>query len=174
MKGTSLFSSIGIAETFFKNVGIDILVANELLKDRAKLYSQIYPRSKMISGNILDKNIFNNIINQTNENVDFLIASPPCQGMSVAGKNRNTKQMLMDERNYLVFKVIDFIKIKKPKFILIENVPTFFKLLLPFQKQLLNVVDILSINFKDKYIIEAQEYDTSLYGIPQKKNTCNY
>lgn len=168
MKGASLFSSIGIAETFFKDVGVDILVANELLKDRAKLYSQIYPHSKMISGDILDENIFNNITH-TNDDIDFLIASPPCQGMSVAGKNRNTEQMLMDERNYLVFKVIDFIKIKKPKFILIENVPTFFKLLLPFHNQLLNVVDILSIIFKDKYIIEAQAYDTSLYGIPQKR-----
>ena len=169
MVGTSLFSSIGIAETYFKDVGIDISVANELLQDRANLYSKIYPDSKMISGDILDDNIFKNILTHTNENLDFLIASPPCQGMSVAGKNRNIEQMLMDERNYLVFKVIDFIKIKKPKFILIENVPTFFKLLLPFQKQLLNVVDILSIIFKDKYIIEAQEYDTSLFGVPQKR-----
>jgi len=169
MVGASLFSSIGIAETYFKNVGINISVANELLQDRANLYNRIYPNSKMISGDILDDNIFRNILTQTKENLDFLIASPPCQGMSIAGKNRNIEQMLMDERNYLVFKVIDFIKIKKPKFILIENVPTFFKLLLPFQKQLLNVVDILSIIFKDKYIIEAQEYDASLFGVPQKR-----
>ena len=32
--------------------------------------------------------------------------------MSVAGKNRNIAQMLNDERNYLVFKIIDFIKLK--------------------------------------------------------------
>ena len=76
------------------------------------------------------KSIEVTIYERTPDNLDFLIASPPCQGMSVAGKNRNVEQMLIDERNYLVFKVIEFIQLKNPKYILIENVPTFFKLLL--------------------------------------------
>lgn len=169
MIGTSLFSSVGIAETYLKDIGIDITVANELLEDRANLYRSIYNNSNMIQGNILDKNIFDSIIQSSSSKVDFLIASPPCQGMSVAGKNRNTDQMLMDERNYLVFKVIEFIQIKQPKYILIENVPTFFKLLLPFKNKLYKIIDILNILFKDKYNIEAKEYDASLYGVPQKR-----
>lgn len=48
--------------------------------------------------------------------------------MSVAGKNRSTDEMLKDERNYLVFKIIDFIKIKNLITFLIENVPTFFRI----------------------------------------------
>ena len=34
IKGASMFASAGIAETYFKKAGIDIVVANELLKKR--------------------------------------------------------------------------------------------------------------------------------------------
>ena len=115
MIGASLFSSAGIAETYFEEVGINIVAANELVQERADLYQALYPNSKMIAGNILDDNVFKALLKNTPEKLDFLIASPPCQGMSVAGKNRNTEQMLNDERNYLVFKIIDFIKLKSPE-----------------------------------------------------------
>lgn len=169
MKGTSLFSSVGIAETYLKDLDINISVANELIEDRAMLYQTLYKDSKMISGDILNKIVFNKVVELSDDNLDFLIASPPCQGMSVAGKNRKVEQMLMDSRNYLVFKVIEFIKLKNPKFVLIENVPTFFKLLLPFENELYKIKDILHLIFHEKYNIEAEEYDASDFGVPQKR-----
>ena len=56
--GVSLFSSAGIAETYFKELGIDIRVANELLPKRADLYRYFYPNTNMIQGDITEKNIF--------------------------------------------------------------------------------------------------------------------
>ena len=41
MNGLSLFSSAGIGETYFKEVGINIVVANELVDKRANLYLEI-------------------------------------------------------------------------------------------------------------------------------------
>jgi DNA (cytosine-5)-methyltransferase 1 len=38
MIGASLFSSAGIAETYFEEVGINIIAANELIQERANLY----------------------------------------------------------------------------------------------------------------------------------------
>ena len=169
MIGASLFSSAGIAETYLEDVGVNIIAANELIKERADLYQSLYPKSKMIAGNILDENVFKTIVKNTPKKLDFLIASPPCQGISVAGKNRNLEQMLTDERNYLVFKIIDFIKLKSPDFALIENVPTFFKMELPFQNKQLKVIDILSIVFKSKYNIEAEVYDAAEYGVAQRR-----
>ena len=169
MIGTSLFSSIGIAETFLEDIGINISVANELIEERSKLYQTIYPKTKMINGNILNDNIFKSILEHSGDKVDFLLASPPCQGMSVAGKNRNVKQMLTDSRNFLVFRIIEFITIKSPKFILIENVPTFFKLELPFQNRFYKIYDILSILFKSQYEIEADVYNALNYGVPQRR-----
>ena len=169
MLGASLFSSAGIAETYFEEVGIDIIAANELIQERANLYQALYPKSKMIAGNILDEKVFKTLVKSTPKKLDFLIASPPCQGMSVAGKNRNVAQMLTDERNYLLFKIVDFIKLKSPDFVLIENVPTFFKLLLPYKNQQLKVLEILNIQFEEEYNIEADVYDAAEFGVAQRR-----
>ena len=42
MKGLSLFANAGIAETFLADVGVDIVVANELLEERANFYRHLY------------------------------------------------------------------------------------------------------------------------------------
>ena len=168
IKGVSLFSSAGIGEAFFRDSGIDIVVANELLPDRASLYADLYKDTNMICGDILDKKIFNTIIEKSGK-IDFLIATPPCQGMSVAGKNRDLYTMHTDMRNLLVFKVIDLIKIKKPKYILIENVPNFLKVKLPYNNKLMLLEDILNHLFGKEYDICTKIMDTSRYGVPQKR-----
>ncbi|HHV6867988.1 TPA: DNA cytosine methyltransferase, partial [Haemophilus influenzae] len=100
IRGLSLFSGSGIGEYFLSRVGIDIIVANELIKKRADLYQKIYPNHKMVTGDIRNQSIFNKVLNVALANqVDFLIASPPCQGMSVAGKNRDVSNMATDNRN---------------------------------------------------------------------------
>lgn len=169
MLGASLFSSAGIAETYLEEVGINIIAANELVQERANLYQALYPKSKMIAGSILYENVFKTLVKHTPNKLDFLIASPPCQGMSVAGKNRSTEQMLNDERNYLVFKIIDFIKLKSPDFVLIENVPTFFKLLLPYKNKYLKVTEILNLFFDKEYNIDANVYDAADYSVAQRR-----
>ncbi len=169
LTGASMFSSAGIAEQYLFDAGIDVVAANELLQERADLYQAQYPKSNIICGDILNTATFQALVNSTPEKLDFLIASPPCQGMSVAGKNRTIEQMLKDERNFLVFKIIDFIKIKNPDFILIENVPTFFKLELPFNSKRMKIVDILNIEFGEIYNIEPGVYDAADYGVPQRR-----
>jgi DNA (cytosine-5)-methyltransferase 1 len=169
MIGVSLFSSAGIAETYLRDVGINIVVANELIKERSELYQACYPDAKMINGNILDDNIFKSIVNNSPKKIDFLIASPPCQGMSMAGKNRSVEQMRTDQRNYLVFKIIDFIKIKSPDYVLIENVPAFLKITLPYNGMQLKVVEILEIIFGKNYNVKANVYDSSEYGVAQRR-----
>ena len=54
LKGVSLFSSGGIGEAFFEDTSVDIIVANELLKDRAELYAKMHKKTNMIVGDILD------------------------------------------------------------------------------------------------------------------------
>ena len=169
MTGVSLFSSAGIAEYYFDQVGIDIIAANELIEERANLYSKTYQNSTMIAGNILDHNVFKRIVEISDKKIDFLIASPPCQGMSMAGKNRNAAEMVKDTRNYLVLKVIDFISIIKPRFILIENVPNFLKLNLSFQGQIYTLPDLLVKLFGDKYNVEAEVLDAANFGVPQRR-----
>ena len=169
MKGVSLFSSAGIGEVYLKEMGIEIIVANELLEKRAKLYKDLYPETDVVIGDIADDKIYKEILKKTGKKIDCLLATPPCQGMSVAGKNRNISAMMLDERNYLIFRVIDFIKKKSPNFILIENVPAFLKLELPYGGKQYNILKLLELFFNKKYIIEADILDASDYGVPQKR-----
>ena len=42
MKALSLFANIGVAEAYLDELGIDVVLANELVKRRADLYSEIF------------------------------------------------------------------------------------------------------------------------------------
>ena len=118
INAVSLFANVGIAETYLGELGVDVVVANELLTDRCRFYSHLYPSVNMINGDITDPNTFAHIIDESKKNkVEFLFATPPCQGMSCAGR-KDPK----DPRNYLIFYAVEAIKELKPRFALIENV----------------------------------------------------
>ena len=119
LNGLSLFANVGIAEAYFESMGIDIKVANEIDENRAKFYQEVYPHSHMICGDITDDAVRESIVNESiKKKVDFIIATPPCQGMSEAGL-----RLEFDPRNQLIWYAIDVIKKVKPRFVLLENVP---------------------------------------------------
>lgn len=166
IKGASLFSSAGIAETYFQEIGIDIKVANELLPKRAQLYSYFHPQTKMICGDITNNVIFDNLLSEIKNNgCKFLIATPPCQGMSSLGK----KEYSVDKRNYLIFYVLDIIDECDFDYILIENVPKFLKLFFPFNNKVMLLEDIVKEKYSKKYNIEALVLNAADYGVPQSR-----
>lgn len=170
MRGISLFSSAGIGEYFLEKNGIEIVVANELLEKRASLHKELYPQCAVVVGDITDNKIYDEIISSTKgQKIDFIIASPPCQGMSVAGKNRKTEEMSLDERNYLILSVIRTIKELKPEYVIIENVPLLLKLVLKFNDEYLNVEEILKREIGEWYNIVSSIFDTADYGVPQHR-----
>ena len=65
MKGVSLFSSAGIAETYFEEIGLKIEVANEIEKKRCDFFEHLYPNAKMICGDIQNNEIKKEIIIET-------------------------------------------------------------------------------------------------------------
>ena len=96
--GLSLFSNVGIGEAMLSDINIEIAVANEIDKKRAQFYKNLYPKTNMICGDIRDDKIYNAIISSSiKSEVDFIIATPPCQGMSTIG-NKDP----LDARNYLI------------------------------------------------------------------------
>lgn len=169
LSGLSLFSSAGIGETYFKDVGIDIKVANELIEKRANLYKAISPETTVVCGDITNNDVFSNIIKACPEKVDFLLASPPCQGMSVAGKNRCQQTMESDKRNYLITYVVKAIQITDPTYVLIENVPALLKLKLMYESEYRTVLGILQYELEGKYLIDSSVVDSSDYCVPQTR-----
>ena len=72
MKALSLFSGGGIGETFLEQIGIKTVVANELLPERANIYSFRFPNTDMIVGDIKTKK--SEIIQKAkSEEIDLLI-----------------------------------------------------------------------------------------------------
>ncbi|MGN0967369.1 MAG: DNA cytosine methyltransferase [Candidatus Coprovivens sp.] len=161
LKGVSLFANVGIAETYLKEAGIDIVVANELEEKRANFYQFLYPEANMIIGDITDEKIFDDVYKASIENkVDFLIATPPCQGMSLAGK-RNP----LDKRNQLIYYAIEMIKKLKPKYILLENVPQLLKTKIKIEDNVIYISDYVKnelgneYNFADESLVSAMDYE---------------
>lgn len=169
MKGLSLFASAGIAETYLRDIGIEITVANELLPVRANFYSHLYPESKMIQGDITKAEIKQKIESEITGDLEFLIATPPCQGFSTLGRNKKNESFSDDERNFLIFDVFHFIDKYDFKYIFIENVPRFFQMYYPFNGKLLNIIDILNIKYAKDYIIEHDILNAKDYGVPQSR-----
>ena len=133
MKALSLFANVGIAETYLRDLGIDVVLANELVEQRAKFYSHLYPRCKMICGDITKQNVFDEIVTESKSaGIDLVMATPPCQGMSSLGR----KEYDTDQRNFLIFRVFDVIDSLDLDFVIIENVPKFFKMFFNLKKHI--------------------------------------
>ncbi len=158
--GLSLFSNVGIAEILLDEINVNIKIANEIIKERSEFYKETYPNTDVICGDITQSNIFNEIVRKAkSENIDFIISTPPCQGMSNAGKKDKN-----DPRNYLITYAIEMIKKIKPKYVFIENVPQQLKTYINFENESLLIPDYLKkslikeYNFSDKEIINSADY----------------
>jgi DNA (cytosine-5)-methyltransferase 1 len=129
----SLFSSAGVGCYGFKKVGFECIATNEIIARRLDVqkandkckYSEGY-----IYGDITDssvkKKLYNVITNfKINEKIDditLVVATPPCQGISVANHKKNMKDL---KRNSLVVESLEMIGYIKPVFFIIENVARF-------------------------------------------------
>lgn len=164
LRGLSLFANIGVAEAYFEKIGINIVLANEIVEKRADFYKAVYPHTEMICGDITVENTRTEIVDKAiKKNVNFIIATPPCQGMSVAG-NRDPH----DVRNQLIFYAVDVIKRVKPSYILLENVPRQLKTIITVEGKSIKIGDYLKNELSDVYFFnENTLVKAKDYGVPQ-------
>jgi DNA (cytosine-5)-methyltransferase 1 len=166
LKTLSLFSNVGIGETFLKENNIEVVVANELLEKRAEFYKHLYPNTNMVVGDITNNEIFNEIEYECAVNgIDLIIATPPCQGMSIAGKMKDD-----DPRNTLIIHVVKLIKSLKPTYVMIENVPRMPETYIVVDDKPIKIKDYLfeELNIYG-YNINSKNVDFADYGVPQHR-----
>lgn len=164
IKAMSLFANVGIAETYLNEIGIDVVVANEIEHQRVRFYNHLYPSTQMIEGDITSKEIQDKLVELAkNEKVELIMATPPCQGMSTAGKKDKN-----DARNLLIKDAAKVIKEVKPKYIFFENVPEQLNTYIEYKNDEILIPDYLKKEFEndyyfnDNFIINAADY-----GVPQ-------
>ncbi len=166
MKGLSLFANVGIAETYLDEMNINIVIANELLENRCKFYKHCHPDADVICGDITKSNVYNKIITEAkNKKIDFIIATPPCQGMSLAG----TKNPL-DPRNSLIKYAIDAILDLKPKYALLENVVQQLKTPIEYEGKTILIPEYIKKKLEKDYNINSNQVINAMdYGVPQNR-----
>jgi len=162
LRGVSLFANVGIAETYIYKHDIEIVVANELLPNRAAFHKENHPKCNMIQGDITKSEIYNKIVTEAKKHkCDFLIATPPCQGMSVAGKMKED-----DPRNSLIKFVIEMIKELQPSHALIENVQGVLKTSILHNGKSIKIVEYINNEllplgyFINPVVVNAADYAT--------------
>lgn len=167
----SMFSSAGVAETYFEKHGIHVKVASELLPERASFYRHLYPETTMIQGDITDETVFAKVIDAAQrERCKFLIATPPCQGMSTAGLQRKN-----DPRNRLIIQVVEAIKILKPHFAMIENVPEILQTKIEINGEWVLIDQYLRNELGALYFFNERKIVNAMhYGVAQSRERCMY
>jgi DNA (cytosine-5)-methyltransferase 1 len=174
----SLFSSAGIGELGLKACGMNILLSNELIKERCDLYKENYKDTISICGDIWEqKDTIINTWNSMNIGSPFLIyATPPCQGMSFNGLGkllyeiRAGRRPKEDPRNRLIIPTIHIIKKLKPKWVLLENVPTMLNTIIRKDEGgYKNIMDYLKEELGPDYEGKAEVVNCADYGIPQTR-----
>ena len=166
IKGVSLFANVGIAETYVKDHGVQIAVANELMDNRARFHQEMHKECKMIQGDITNDEVFGRVLAESKaQKCDFLIATPPCQGMSLAGKMQEN-----DPRNSLIKYVIKLAQELQPTNILIENVPKVLNTYLVHKGEKIKITDFIKNELEPLgYVLNPVVVDASDYGTPQSR-----
>lgn len=164
-RGLSLFANVGIAETFMKETGYPVLLANELLPKRVQFYKHLH-NNNIIQGDITDPKIFTQIIKEAKKaHINFVLATPPCQGMSAAGlRNPN------DPRNTLIIETMRVLKILTPEFMLIENVKEMYNTSILYNGQPVNIKTFIQEQCNQLgYKVKFNVYNVADYGTPQNR-----
>lgn len=113
----SLFAGIGGFCRAFKNVGFDVVWANENDPFATQTYMKNLPEVKLYTQSITELSVIKDAI----EPVDVITAGFPCQPFSVAGNKLGFK----DPRGKLFFEIVRLLKEfgpNRPKILLMENV----------------------------------------------------
>ncbi len=168
----SLFSSAGVGCYGFKQEGFECIATNELLEKRLNI-QKINKKCKFESGYIaadIKEDSTKKLIYQEikkwnklgNDRVDVVIATPPCQGMSVANHKKKEKEI---ERNSLIKESVDLIKNINPRFFVFENVSAFWKTgCIDKQGNIVAIGDMIISELGDRYLIHNEVLNFKNYG----------
>lgn len=173
----SLFSSAGVGCYGFSKEGFDCIATVELICRRLEvqrynnkcLYSSGYIADDITKMSVKEK-VFSEIdlwkSKQGLKEVDVLLATPPCQGMSVANHKKRDELT----RNSLVVESIKLVDEIRPKVFIFENVRAFLSTLCTdTDKKQKKIREAIEINLGGKYNIHYQVINFKDYGNPSSR-----
>lgn len=173
----SLFSSAGIGCYGFLNNDFQCVATNELLKERLeiqKVNNKCKYETGYISGNIFSQETKDKIFNEIDfwaknegvSDIDVVVATPPCQGMSTVNYKKNNEQ----SRNSLVVEAIKMILEINPKVFVFENVRAFMNTICTDIDSVDRLIgDAIYKNLGETYHISSRIINFKDYGVPSSR-----
>ena len=160
-----LFSGCGGITKGFSLAGVKCIFASDIDENCEKTFTRNFPGTPFICKDvtIITKEEVDALIGD--KRPDIIIGGPPCQGFSLANKNRN--KIADDPRNKLFYGFVKFIDWYSPKAFVMENV----KGLLSMQngKVIQTIVDAFSNAGEFGYDVAYKVLTASDYGAPQNR-----
>ncbi|WRB28880.1 DNA cytosine methyltransferase [Helicobacter pylori] len=169
----SLFSGAGVGCYGLLEEGFECVATNEILEKRLNI-QRINNKCKFdegyICGDIKELEIKEKILKRIefyskkfgNDRVDLVVATPPCQGMSVANHKKKNDEI---KRNSLVVESVDLIKQIKPRFFILENVPSFYKTgCIDKNDNLLEIGSMIEQNLSGDYMLYDEVINFKNFG----------
>jgi DNA (cytosine-5)-methyltransferase 1 len=177
LKYISLFSSAGIGCYGFLKEDFTCVATVELLRKRME-FQKINNKCKFESGYIseditkletkqkIKAELLKHGIKKNTDELDVLIATPPCQGMSVANHKKNNEL----GRNSLVIESVNLVKDLKPKVFIFENVRSFLNTectdLDGINK---SIKEAIIQNLSSEYLLHFEVLNFKNYGCPSSR-----
>ena len=173
----SLFSSAGIGCYGFKQENFECIATNEILERRLNVQrhnDKCRYESGYISGDITKDETQLKIIKELDfwkkncdvKELDVLIATPPCQGMSVANHKKGDELL----RNSLVVESVKLVNKLNPRVFLFENVRAFLNsLCTDVDGSERKIRDAIELNLGGQYNIHYQTMNFKDYGNPSSR-----
>ena len=173
----SLFSCAGIGCYGFKQEKFECVATVELIERRLNVQKYNHKcryDSGYICGDLTLQETHDKVFHEIDlwkqrermTELDVMIATPPCQGMSVANHKKGNEL----KRNSLVVESIKFIQQVKPRFFVFENVPAFLKSICTDTDGVDRLIkDAIELDLAGDYNIAAKVINFKDYGNPSSR-----
>lgn len=161
MNVIDLFCGCGGISEGFRLAGFNIIGGIDFNIESIKTYQKNFNGSKAICADLLEYN--DSMIKKEfgKSKIDVIVGGPPCQGFSSANRWQKESQ---DPRNKLFFEYLRFVRVLKPKVVVIENVRGILSKNNGYAKvRIQQLLDELGYNV-DSMVLNASDY-----GVPQNR-----
>lgn len=160
MNMVDLFCGCGGLSTGFEQAGFTVSFANDIDQICSETYMKNVGIStdRMFVGDIAELNSKYNAYATFFQNVDLVCGGPPCQGFSMANRQR----LIDDPRNNLYKEFLLFLKKTKPKFFVMENVKGMLN-------KISEIINDISNELGRAYNIYYKVFNAKDFGVPQNR-----
>ncbi|MCF2554986.1 DNA cytosine methyltransferase [Faecalicatena contorta] len=157
-----LFCGAGGLSLGFTQEGFTTALANDIEPCCVDTYAHNHPetpRDHIVLGDIRE------VVDHLEEllkgkQIDIVVGGPPCQGFSMANRQR----LIDDPRNHLYKNYVEVVKRVRPRFFVMENV-----------KGMLSVADQVKEDFRSiGYSVECHVLNAKDFGVPQNRERLIY